>query len=78
MIQNDHLLKARHGETPQEWPIGSFTYHAVGYYYLKYSWEYFMQKIYITYSFIVDNPNILGSFLLCVGQGLGENYLTHI
>ena len=34
-----------------------------------------MQK---TYSFIVDNPNILGNFLLFVGQDqLGENYLTY-
>ena len=35
-------------------------------YYLKYSWEYFMQKICITYSFIVDTPNILGNFLVFV------------
>ena len=32
----------------------------------------------ITYSSIVDNPNILGNFLLFVGQNqLGENYLTY-
>ena len=32
----------------------------------------------ITYSFIVDNPNILGNFLLFVGKNqLGENYLTY-
>ena len=31
-----------------------------------------------TYFFVVDNPNILGNFLLLVGQDqLGENYLTH-
>ena len=35
-------------------------------------------KIYITYSFIVCNPNILGNFLLLVGQDqLAENYLTY-
>ena len=35
-----------------------------------------MQKICITYSFIVDNPNTLGKFLLFVGQDQkGENYL---
>ena len=40
-------------------------YHAVRNYYLKYSWEYFMQNTCITYSFIVDNPNILGNFICC-------------
>ena len=53
-------------------------YHAIGNYYLKYSWECFMQKICITYSFIVDNPNNLGGFLLFVGQDqLGQNYQTY-
>ena len=37
-----------------------------------------MYKICITYFLIVDNPNILGDFLLFVGQDqLGENYLTY-
>ena len=55
------------------------SYHAVGNYYLKYSWEYSMhKKICITHSFIVENPNILGNFLLFVGQDqLGENCLTY-
>ena len=36
------------------------------------------KQICITYSFIVDNPNILGNFQLFVGQNqLGENYLTY-
>ena len=36
------------------------------------------KQICITYSFIVDNPNILGNFLLFAGQNqLGENYLTY-
>ena len=55
-----------------------YEYHAVGNYYLKHSWEYHMQKKNITYSFIVDNPNILGNFLLFVGQNqLGDNYLMY-
>ena len=54
-------------------------YHAVRTFYLKYSWEYFMQKkVCMTYSFIVETPNILGVFLLFVCQDqLGENYLTY-
>ena len=36
------------------------------------------KNIHITYSFIVDNPNILGQFLLFVGQDqLGEDYLIY-
>ena len=52
-------------------------YHAVGNSYLKYPWEHFMQKVCITYSFTVDNPNIFDNILLFVGQDqLGENYLS--
>ena len=37
----------------------------------------YAEKICITYSFVVGNPNILGNFLLFVGQDqLGENYFT--
>ena len=43
-------------------------YHAVGNYYLKYSWEYLMQKNCITYSFILGNPNILGNFCCLMGR----------
>ena len=50
-------------------------YGAVGSYYLKHSWEDFMQKQ-KRYSFIVDTPNILGNFLIFVGQHqLAEKYL---
>ena len=53
-------------------------HHAVGNYHLTYSWECFLQKIWITCSSVVDNPKILGNFLLFVEQDqLGENYLTH-
>ena len=55
-----------------------FELPCVGNHYLKYSWEYFGQKICIKFTFIVDNPNILGNFLLFVGQDqLGENCLTY-
>ena len=36
-----------------------------------------MEKMCIAYSFLADNPNILGNFLSIVRQDqLGENYLT--
>ena len=43
-------------------------YHAVGYDYLKYSWEYFMRKKCMTYSCIVDHPNIFGNFCCLLGR----------
>ena len=50
-------------------------YHAVGNYYLKYSWEYFMQKKnYRTYSCILGAPNTLGSFLFAEKHRLGESF----
>ena len=53
--------------------------HAVGNYYLKYSWEYFMHKRCVTYSFVVDTPNIWGNFLWLLGHDqLGENDLTYL
>ena len=52
-------------------------YHAVGNYHLKDFWECSMQTI-MHNSFTVENQNILGKFLLFVGQDqLGENYLTY-
>ena len=39
------------------------TYHAVGNYYLKHSWEYFTQNNCITYSCILGAPSTLGKFL---------------
>ena len=48
-------------------------YHAVGNHYLKYSWEYFMKQKCITYSFIVDSPNILGNFsVVCWAEPTGR------
>ena len=52
-------------------------YRAVGNVYLKYSGNSFCKKKSISYSFIVDNPNIIGKFVVFVGQDqVGENYLT--
>ena len=54
--------------------LRTIMYHAVGNYYLKYSWEYFMQNKYAqTYSFIVDNPNTLGNFsVVCWAEPTGR------
>ena len=54
--------------------MNSLKYHAVGNYYLKYPWEYFMQtNMHNKFPLIVDNPNILGRFLfLCWAEPPGR------
>ena len=72
------VSELRDCETPgfHEWPPPLPIYHAVGNYYPE-AFQYFMEKRCVTYSFVVDNMNILGNFLLFVGQDqLGENCLA--
>ena len=53
-------------------------YHAIGNYYLKFSWECSMQTNIQNIFLYCGQPNILGNFLLFVGQSqLGENYLIY-
>ena len=69
------IMRPRH--LPEEWlfkesrtPLEIMTWSIPG--------NTLREKTCITYSFIMDNPNSLGNFMLFVGQDqLEENYLTY-
>ena len=59
------------------WPW-SGEYRAVGNYYLRYTWEYFMRKNMHNIFLYCGQPEYFRQFLLFVGQDqLGEDYLTY-